>query len=201
LAAERIFAEKMKKLVFILGVLLSKNGLEHVGKVMAPLGERNGVRGDGITWLKGVSFSTGALEIDLRGKDVFQQSFLGLVFHGVDTSTYEIIYFRPFNFRTADTVRRGHAVQYCSMPGYDWYRLRSERPGQFEHAVVPAPLPDAWFHARIEVDEREVRVYVDHAQQPSLVVKRLSNRKDGRIGLWSTFEGELGDFANLVIEK
>ncbi len=60
----------------------------------------------GVVWLKELSFKEGVIEVDLRGKDVFLQSFLGIAFHAVDTATYDVVYFRPFNFRHADTARR-----------------------------------------------------------------------------------------------
>ncbi|CCH52445.1 hypothetical protein BN8_01448 [Fibrisoma limi BUZ 3] len=58
-----------------------------------------GVSAKGIVWLKGLNFKQGTIDVDLRGKDVFLQSFLGIAFHGVDTLTYDVVYFRPFNFR------------------------------------------------------------------------------------------------------
>src|SRR6188508_819470 len=70
--------------------------------------------GEGIAWLNDVIFSTGTLEIDLRGKDAFQKSFLGLAFYTANDSTYDAIYFRPFNFLATDSVRKIHAVQYIS---------------------------------------------------------------------------------------
>src|SRR5712675_692165 len=60
----------------------------------------------GIVWLKGVTFKQGIIDIDLRGKNVFLKSFLGIAFHGIDTITCDILYFRPFNFRHEDTLRR-----------------------------------------------------------------------------------------------
>src|SRR5204863_149675 len=107
-------------------------------------GNRKGVRlderpGDGVAYLRGVEFSNGTIECDIRGKDVQGQSFVGIAFHGVDSTTYEAIYFRPFNFKTPDPARHSHAVQYISHPTYTWQKLRAERPGAFEQPVSPAP--------------------------------------------------------------
>lgn len=66
------------------------------------------------------------------------------------------------------------AVQYIAWPANTWEQLRKNRPEQFENAVNPVPDPDGWFHALIEVSDTRVRVYVDHAKEPSLVVERLS---------------------------
>jgi hypothetical protein len=70
--------------------------------------------GDGVAYLPETEFSDGTIECDIRGKDVPQQSFVGVAFHGVDGTTYDAIYFRPFNFRAADPARRIRAVQYIS---------------------------------------------------------------------------------------
>ena len=62
---------------------------------------------------------------DIRGKDVMQQSFVGVAFHGVNNETLDAVYFRPFNFRSDDPVRKVHAVQYISHPNYPWHRITS----------------------------------------------------------------------------
>jgi len=166
-------------------------------------GTRKGVRldarpGDGVAYLRGVEFSNGTIELDIRGKDLQGQSFVGVAFHGVDSTTYEAIYFRPFNFRTADSVRHSHAVQYISHPSDTWQKLRAERPGIFEQPVSPVPDPNAWFHARVVVAGPQVSVFVGDAKQPSLVVTRLSDRASGLVGLW-VGNGSGGDFADFRI--
>lgn len=162
-------------------------------------GNKQGLTLDGILWLKDVNFKTGTIDIDLRGRDVFQESFLGIAFHGVDTTTNDVIYFRPFNFQTTDTLRRKHTVQYISEPDFPWDKLRKEHPLVYENAVNPFPLAEAWFHARIVVNANDIIVYVDHSDKPSLTVKKLNNRQNGLVGLWSS--GLPGDFANLVITQ
>lgn len=164
---------------------------------ITPGSDRKAISAAGITWLEGISFDEGTIEVDLRGKDVFQQSFLGIAFGGRDTAHYEVIYFRPFNFGSSDTLRQKHTVQYMSMPDYPWYKLRKEQPLQYENAVVPVPGPTAWFHATICVEKDTVRVFVNHAVRPSLTIKRLGNPQGKRIGLWD--DGLPGDFADLVI--
>jgi hypothetical protein len=104
-------------------------------------GAKNGVRlsVDGVAYLTGVEFSNGVIEVDMRGKDVEQQSFIGVVFHGVDGKTYDAIYFRPFNFKTEDAARRMRAVQYVAHPTYNSQKLRADHPGKYEQALDPAP--------------------------------------------------------------
>ena len=166
-------------------------------------GTRKGVRlneqpGEGVAYLKGIEFSNGTIEFDVRGKDVQGQSFVGVAFHGLDSTTYDAIYLRPFNFRTEDPARHSHAVQYISHPTYTWQKLRAQRPGVFEQPVSPAPDPNAWFHVRVVVASPKVSVFVGDAKQPSLVVTQLSDRTKGLVGLW-VGNGSGGDFADLKI--
>ena len=154
--------------------------------------------GQGVAWLEGSNFTDGVIEVDIKGKNVLQQSFVGVAFRGVDEKTHDAIYFRPFNFKSEDPVRRIHAVQYVSHPNYPWNKLREEKNGLYEKAVNPAPDPDGWFHARIVIANRKVSVYVNDAKEPSLVVEELSDRRGGWVGLWIG-EGSDGTFANLKI--
>jgi len=164
---------------------------------------RKGVRlseapGDGIAYLAGIEFSNGDIELDIKGKDVPQQSFVGVAFHGVDASAYDAIYFRPFNFRTEDAARRVRAVQYISHPVHTWQKLRAEHPGKYEQPVNPVPDPNGWFRARVVVASPKVSVFVDGAKEPCLVVSQLSDRKKGLVGLWAGNTAG-GDFANLRV--
>jgi len=166
-------------------------------------GTRKGLRlssspGDGVAYLRGTEFGNGTIEVDIRGKDVQGQSFVGIAFHGVDSTTYDAIYFRPFNFRTPDSTRHSHAVQYISHPTYTWQKLRAERPGSFEQPGSPAPDPNAWFHVRVVVASPKVSVFVGDAKQPSLVVDQLNDRTKWLVGLWVGNNSD-GDFANLKI--
>jgi hypothetical protein len=166
-------------------------------------GPRKGVRlseseGDGVAYLQGIEFTNGTIELDIRGKDVQQQSFVGVAFHGVDGTTYDAVYCRPFNFKAEDPSRRSHGVQYVSHPTYTWQKLRTEQPGKYEQAVNPVPDPNAWFHLRVVVASPKVSVLVGDAKEPSLVVDQLSDRRKGLVGLWvGNTSG--GDFANLKI--
>ena len=166
-------------------------------------GNREGLRldersGDGLAWWPDPNFTNGIIEFDVRGKDVFQKSFVGVAFHGLDEKTYDAVYFRPFNFRATDPDRRRHAVQYVALPTYDWQKLRSEHPDKYEKPVTSAPAPDQWFHVRIVVTHPKVTVFVNDITEPCLIVEQLSDRKSGWVGFW-VGNGSGGDFANLKI--
>lgn len=191
---------------FDLRDLFQKGGLTVFNRHVEPVPDpsMNGLvlseeYGEGLVWIKGVSFSTGTIEVDLKGQNIFQRSFLGIAFRGADDSTFDAIYFRPFHFLSTDSVRRTRGVQYISLPQYTWQRLREEHAGIYEHVVDPAPDPDGWFHVRIVVRNDEALVYVGKAEIPSLRVHLLSDRKRGMIGLY-TADRSGGSFRNLSIE-
>jgi hypothetical protein len=192
-------AQKVEK--YNLNELFKDNKLvyspdQHVNVIDDSKGQ--GVTITGTVFLKNVTFSTGSIDVDIRGKDVFQQSFLGIAFHAIDTVTYDAIYFRPFNFQSTDTLRRKHMVQYISEPKYPWDTLRKNHPLMYENGIVQPPIPADWFHAHIVINKDSVIVYVNHSAVPSLKIKKLNSRNDGLIGLWSSALS--GDFANLEIK-
>ena len=158
----------------------------------------NEVADDGLMILKGSNFSNGVIELDIKGSSKMQQSFVGIAFHSKDLKTYDGIYFRPFNFKSDDPIRRTHAVQYISLPGYDWEKLRTEFPGKYENKIDPAPGPDEWFHAKIAVNGKHVSVFVNNQQQACLEIDKLNSNTNGGIGLWLG-NNSAGSFANLHI--
>ena len=168
---------------------------EEGGRTVALLDARPA---DGGALIESVQLGEGVIEVDLRGKDVAQRSFLGIAFHFVDWTEYEAVYFRPFNFRAATPEQRSHAVQYIAHPANTWQKLRTERPGQFEKPIDPPPDPNAWFHARIVLTGSKVEVYVNGAAAPSLVVDDLGEAKSGGVALWAG-NGSDGAFAALAI--
>ena len=203
-ATSRVLGQK-KAIEPDLAALVEGKGLKVFNRSLSALndGARKGARlseclGDGVAYLEGVEFTDGVIEIDIRGKDVQQQSFVGVVFHGVDEKTYDAVYFRPFNFKAEDPARRLRAVQYVSHPTYAWQKLRTEHPGKYEQPVNPVPDPNGWFHARVVVASPKVSVFVNDAKERSLVVDQLSDRKKGLVGLWvGNTSG--GDFANFKV--
>ncbi len=203
-AASRVLGQK-KAIEPDMAALAEGKGMKVFNRSLSVLndGAKKGARlsespGDGVAYLEGVEFTDGVIEIDIRGKDVQQQSFVGVAFHGLDEKTYDAVYFRPFNFKTEDQARRIRAVQYIAHPTYTWQKLRTEQPGKYEKPVNPAPDPNGWFHARIVVASPKVSVFVNDAKEPSLVVEQLSDRKKGLVGLWvGNTSG--GDFANFKI--
>lgn len=194
--------------IFIPALKTALNGIDWKGKfVSAELSKKDSseaimiTKTDGgqIIWLDNFTFTNGTIEFDAMGKSgPPQSSFVGIAFRVVDQNTYDAIYFRPFNFRSPNPVNKSHAVQYTSYPDWPWQRLRAEHTGEYEKGIEPAPNGDEWFHAKIVVQKPEVKVYVNGASDPSLIVNELSDRKDGSVGIWCNGYGII---ANLKIEQ
>jgi hypothetical protein len=156
--------------------------------------------GEGIAWLKGIEFSNGIIEFDVRGEDVKQHSFVGIAFMGKNNETFDAIYLRPFQFRAEDKVLQNRAIQYISLPEFTWQFLREKSPDKYEHSIVPPPDPNAWIRMRIVIKDSLVSTYINGSKEPSLVVKKLSNAITGSIGFYVA-DTSGGDFANLTITK
>lgn len=152
----------------------------------------------GFAWLKGMEFSTGSIEFDVRGENLREQSFVGIAFHAQNSSTYDCIYLRPYLFQSQDAIEQNYMIQYISMPQMDWFNLRSAYPGIYEAKIQNPPEEEDWTHMKIEIRNDLVEVYANHASIPNLKFKPLNDRYSGKIGFW-VGNGSKGDFANLKI--
>jgi len=186
--AERLAAGKLRAVNRDVTPLQGKPGGVHVTEKAGP----------GVVWIEGSDFAQGTIEVDIRGRDVLQQSFVGVAFHRKDDSAYEAVYLRPFNFRAEDPARHQHAVQYVAVPDYDWPRLRKEFPEEFENPVDPSVAPTEWVPLRIVVKGPTVQIYVGAVKSPTLEVRKLGTLDGGSIGLWVGNNSD-GDFANLRV--
>jgi hypothetical protein len=154
--------------------------------------------GNGLVWIEGTDFAEGTIEVDIRGRDVMQRSFVGIAFHGKDDTTYEAVYLRPFNFRSEDPVRHQHAVQYIAVPEYDWPRLRKEFPEEFENPVDKSVAPTEWVPLKVVVKGKTIQIFVGTVNAPALEVRKLGQHDRGMIGLWTGNNSD-GDFSNVRI--
>jgi hypothetical protein len=165
--------------------------------------DRNDVRlsaaaGNGVAWVEGTDFRSGTIEVDIRGREFMRQSFVGIAFHRKDDNTYEAVYLRPFNFRASDPLRKQHAVQYITLPGFDYDRLRKDSPEEFENPVDASLVPTDWVKLRVVVEGSKVQIYVGPVKEVTLEARKLGQLYGGQVGLWvGNTSG--GDFANLVI--
>jgi uncharacterized protein (DUF433 family) len=151
--------------------------------------------------LTGTEFQDGIIEVDLAGELApgaaqSARGFVGIAFRvAPDGSRFECIYLRPTNGRAEDQVRRNHSVQYISVPAFPWQRLRKEFPEQYETYVDL--VPGEWTRVKIEARADKARLYVNAAQQPTLLVNDLKQgQSQGRIALW-VGPGTVAHFSNL----
>lgn len=160
---------------------------------------------EGIAAVPGVRFLAGTIDVDVsgapaKGAAADARGFIGVIFRQQNNSKpFEIIYLRPTNGRADDQLRRNHSVQYASDPDWPWERLRKESPGMYEsYADMQA---GEWTHMRIVVKGRDASLYVNHAEQPCLIVHDLKlEPAEGGVALWIGADTE-GYFRNLRITK
>ena len=154
--------------------------------------------GDGLAWITGVEFSEGSIEVEIKGKDEQGRSFVGIAFHGQDNQTFDAVYLRAFNFQASEPERRNHSIQYISIPGYDWKKLRDDHPGKYELAITPPPDPNSWVKLKLVIRGKNLEAFVNGSDKPALRVESLNNRLKGKVGLW-VGNGSDGGFRNLRI--
>jgi hypothetical protein len=152
--------------------------------------------------VKDSAFRDGTIEVDLAGQPAAgagegARGFIGIAFRLQADGHYEYIYLRPTNGRADDQVRRNHSTQYSSHPDFDFARSRKEAPEKYESYVDLQP--GVWTKYRIDVSGRTARLFVNGAEQPSLIVNDLKLApQQGRVALW-VGPGTEGHFANLKI--
>jgi hypothetical protein len=202
-----ISSAQTKNIIPDLSKVASNDGWELVNRAANILNENGSMiihldprKGDGLAKLENYEFNHGTIEVDLKGKDVQGSSFVGIAFRGVNDSTFDAIYFRPFNFLSKDSTRQYHSVQYISQPVYTWSKLRENFPGKYENKIKDAPDPNSFFHAKIVVKNHQITVFVNNSTVPNLKVQELSERIGGWVGLWVGNYSD-GNFANLKIIK
>lgn len=161
--------------------------------------EMNAKDDDGLGILEDVEFEKGIIEVELLGENNPGKSFIGIAFNIQNDSTFEALYFRPFNFVAEKQTRKDHMVQYIFHPEFTWRKLRNKRTGEFENEISDPPNPDEWFKVIIMINDNKIEVYINEISEPVLSVDRLTTTKSNKIGIWTGF-GSSGRFRNLVLQ-
>jgi len=187
-------------------IMLKDSHLNVVNREISPIHKTsnaialNNKPGDGLAVIENADFEIGSLELDIKGENTPGRSFVGMAFNIQNDSTYEAIYFRPFNFQSDEKVRRQRSVQYISHPKHTWRYLRTNFPRQFEAEFERQPSPDDWFAVKILVEKERVTVFDGESDVELLSVERLETQKSNKVGLW-TGNNSKGEFRNLKINK
>ena len=129
-------------------------------------------------------FAAGSIDFDIKplGYDD-----AGVVFHREGSAEGEFVYLRA----DPDCPAANDCIQYAPIT----HTMMSWNV--YPNDQGPAPIsPTGWNHVHIEVAAQGMRVYVNHAAEPSLVVPTLwGSRHDGGLG----FKGP-AVYANLVVD-
>ena len=158
----------------------------------------NAQSGDGIAILKNVTFESGTVSIEFQGEDVAGKSFVGFAFNIENDSTYEAVYFRPFNFESPKKINREHSIQYIYHPEFSWRKLRTEREGVFEAEFINPPNPNDWFSIELTISPTTVTVTDKSSEKVLMKVERVSKPISKSIGLWAGHNSK-GSYRNLKI--
>jgi hypothetical protein len=142
--------------------------------------------GGQLALIRELVFRNGTLEVELAGGPIDGPTpgFMGLAFHiSEDLRSYEHVYLRPKNGRNENQLKRNHACQYASQPNFGWKKLREEFPGVYESYVdIEA---DAWTKMKLVIHGTTLRLLVNDAPQPCLVVNDLKlGETSGGVALW-----------------
>ena len=156
--------------------------------------------------LSGTDFRDGVIELEMAGEpgpnaSADARGFVGIAFRiASDVSKFECFYIRPTNGRADDQLRRNHSAQYVAHPDYPWERLRREFPGKYESYTDLVPAE--WTKVRVEVRGGRALLYVNGAQQPTLLVNdlKLGESSSGGIGLW-VGPGTIAHFTGLSVSQ
>ena len=178
-------------------ILVNRDAIKSEGNNSLVL---NAKKGDGIAIIKNDSFNTGVIELELKGENTPGKSFVGVAFNIQNDSTYEAIYFRPFNFKAEELIKRQHSIQYISHPKNTWRYLRTNSEGIYEAEYIDAPLPEEWFGISVKIDMDKVRVYDKKSNTELLSVKRLEKQVSNKVGLW-TGNNSKGEYRNVKLSE
>jgi hypothetical protein len=161
--------------------------------------------GEAYAAVEGPVFQDGTIEVDLAGRpqpgaSEGARGFVGVAFRvRSDDSAFECFYIRPTNGRADDQLRRNHATQYVSEPGFPWQKLRQESPGVYESYVDL--VSGEWTHLRVAFNGKRAQLYVNQAPQPVLIVNDLKQAPaGGGVALWIGSETE-AFFRNLIVKR
>lgn len=156
--------------------------------------------------IEGETFHNGIIEVDVCGKllpdaPAHARGFIGIVFRANETdSEFESFYIRPTNGRgCTDPVRRQHACQYFSFPGYTFSYFREFGITDYESPLDDIALNE-WSHIRGEIVDEKAVFYVNGKEALRVNALKHGAKARGALGLYVDI-GTDGYFKNLTVEK
>jgi len=141
----------------------------------------------GVALATGVEFRDGTLEYDMatpRGGN-----FMGAVFHATSAENSEVVFFRPGQSGTMESVQYAPALNGVAAAWQIYH-------GDDANAAVALAF-DAWLHVRIDVAGVTARLYLDNDTTAVLTVPRLAGVSGSSVGVWTGFYGRGAYFSNI----
>lgn len=149
-------------------------------------------------------FHNGVIEVDVCGKlrddaPSYARGFIGIVFRVNEMNNeFESFYIRPANGKNCtDPIRKQHACQYFSYPGYTYSYFREYGIQDFESELNTIAL-NKWSHIKAVIQDETALFYVD--DKLALTVNQLKHGdSQGKIGFYVDI-GTDGWFKNLKVK-
>ena len=141
----------------------------------------------GVALATGVALRAGTLEYDMvvpRGGN-----FMGLVFHASSPENSEVVFFRPGQSGTMESVQYAPALNGVAAAWQVYH-------GKDANAAVDLAF-DRWLHVRLDITEATATLYLNDDTTPVLAVPRLAGVSGTSVGVWTGFFGRGAWFSNI----
>ncbi|WP_413377550.1 hypothetical protein [Alkalihalobacillus sp. 1P02AB] len=149
------------------------------------------------------NFTNGIITVDLYSRLLnnapeYARGFAGIAYRINDNHSFESVYLRPLNGLKAkpEPPRDSRAVQYFSYPYWQYDRLRTEHPGQFETGANIGS--SEWINLKLVVNGTILKVFINGVENLTLAETK-ADVSTGDIGLFVDI-GTEAFFSNLHIK-
>lgn len=128
----------------------------------------------GTALLNDAMFEDGVIEVDIAQQGELK-GFAGVVFRARSEEDLEIVYLRLFKSGVSDAIQ--YTPRYQNIDCWQLYTTGYTGTAKFKEST--------WTHLKLEIENRSLRIFVNNAPEPNVVVDNLK-RDEGRgmIGLW-----------------
>ncbi len=141
----------------------------------------------GVALANGVELRDGTLDYDMvvpRGGN-----FMGAVFHATSPENSEVVFFRPGQSGTMESVQYAPALNGVAAAWQVYH-------GEDANAAVDLAF-DRWLHVRLDITGTSATLYVNTDTLPVLMVPRLAGVGGTSVGVWTGFFGRGAYFSNI----
>ena len=141
----------------------------------------------GVALANGVAVRDGTLEYDMvvpRGGN-----FMGADFHAESPENSEVVFFRPGQSGTMESVQYAPALNGVAAAWQVYH-------GENANAAVDLAF-DRWLHVRLDITAATATLYLNDDTTPVLIVPRLAGVGGTSVGVWTGFFGRGAWFSNI----